>query len=63
MLVRLGNELVRCGAQDAPLLEDGLVSVTVCANSTEAADSFVRELFERVSAKAIALAERDLALV
>jgi hypothetical protein len=36
------DELVRSGAREARLLEDGLVLVTVCANSRDAAEDFVR---------------------
>jgi hypothetical protein len=54
------DELVRCGARDARLVEDGLVSVTVCANTTEAAEDFVRDMLERVSAKVVAVLEPEL---
>jgi RNA-binding protein YhbY len=56
------DELVRSGAREARLLEDGFVSVTVCANSRDAAEDFVRELLERVSAKAVAVVGAELVL-
>jgi hypothetical protein len=56
------DELVRCGARDARLLEDDLVSVTVSASSREDAENFVRELLERVSARAVGLVELELVL-
>ena len=56
------DELVRRGARDARLLDDDLVSVTVCASSREAAEDLVRELLERVSARAVAVLDPDLAL-
>jgi hypothetical protein len=54
------DELVRCGARDAHLLEDDLVSVTVCAGSRGAAEDLVRELLERVSVRAVAVVAPDL---
>jgi hypothetical protein len=57
------DELVRCGARDAHLANDELVSVTVCAGSREAAEELVRDLLERVSAKAIELVEPEMALL
>ena len=57
------DELVRCGARDARLFDDDLVSVTVCASSQEAAQDLVRELLDRVSAKAVEVVESELALV
>ena len=56
------DELVRSGARDARLVEDDLVSVTVCANSREAAEELVRELLERVSARAVGVVEPELVL-
>jgi hypothetical protein len=56
------DELVRCGARDAHLLEDDLVSVTVCASTREAAEELVRELLERVGARAVAVVEPELTL-
>jgi hypothetical protein len=56
------DELVRRGARDARLLEDDLVSVTVCANTREAAEDLVSELLERLSARAVAVVERGLVL-
>jgi hypothetical protein len=49
------DELVRRGARDARLIEDDLVSVTVCAGSREAAEDLVRELLERISARGVAV--------
>jgi hypothetical protein len=57
------DELVRCGAREAHLLDENRVSVTVCANSCEAAEEIVRELFERVSAKVLGLLVPEPALV
>ena len=57
------DELVRCGARDARLFDDDLVSVTVCAGSREAGEDFVRELLARVSARAVAVVEPEIALV
>jgi hypothetical protein len=37
--------------------------VTVCASSQEAAQDLVRELLDRVSAKAVEVVESELALV
>jgi hypothetical protein len=57
------DELVRCGARAAHLLPNDLVSVTVSAASHEAAEDLVRELLDRVRAKAVEVVEPELALV
>jgi hypothetical protein len=46
------DELVRRGARHARLLENGAVSVTVCASSPETAQNLVRQLLRRISARA-----------
>jgi hypothetical protein len=51
------DELVRRGARHARLLENGTVSVTVCANSPEQAQNLVRQLLSRVSDRAIEIVE------
>jgi len=47
------DELVRRGAREARLLADDCVSVTVCADSRETAEALVRDLLERVGARAV----------
>jgi hypothetical protein len=54
------DELVCRGARNARLFDDDLVSVTVSAGSRETAEDLVRELLERVNARAVAIAEPDL---
>jgi hypothetical protein len=51
------DELVRCGARDARLLDDGLVSVTVCARSREAAEDLVRGLLQRIDARTVEIVQ------
>jgi hypothetical protein len=54
------DELVRCGARDARLLEHDLISVMVGARSRDEAEDRVRELLERVNAKAVTVVEPEL---
>jgi hypothetical protein len=57
------DELIRCGAREARILDDDFVSVTVCPSSREAAEEIVRDLFERVSAKVVGLLVPEPALI
>jgi hypothetical protein len=57
------DELVRCGAREAHLIDDDLVSVTVCAGSRLAAEEIVRDLLGRVSAKVVGLVMPEPAFV
>jgi hypothetical protein len=51
------DELVRCGARDARLLDNGLVSVTVRAASREAAEDLVRGLLQRINARTVEIVQ------
>ena len=54
------DELVRSGAREAHLLDDDLVSVTVCARSRVDAEDLVRDLLGRVNAKVAGLVVPEL---
>jgi hypothetical protein len=47
------DELVRRGARDARLVEDGIVAVTVEASSPAHADELVRDLLHRIGARVL----------
>jgi tRNA A37 threonylcarbamoyladenosine dehydratase len=55
------DELIRCGARDATLIDEDLVSVTVSANSRAVGEELVRDLLDRVGAKATDTLEPTLA--
>jgi hypothetical protein len=57
------DELVRGGARDARLIDDELASVTVCANSREAAADLVLGLLGRLGAKAVEVVAPEIELV
>jgi len=57
--VWIEDELVRSGARDAHVLEDGKVAVTVAARSGDEAYDLVRELLARVGATEVGFADED----
>lgn len=52
------DELIRCGAQDAHLLDQDAVSVTVAARSAGDAHEMVRDLLNRAGASTVEIAAR-----
>jgi hypothetical protein len=53
------DELIRCGARDAHLVDEYMVAVTVAAPSRPVAENLVRDLLDRVGAAVVGLAGRD----
>jgi hypothetical protein len=51
------DELVRCGARDARLIDEDIVAVTVAAGSSAEANELVRVLLARVGVNEVATVE------